>query len=100
MLRSDKEASERRAGGVRQSLFLLGVDHTTTPLSLREECAFSAAGAAEVAAALVDSGKFEESVVLSTCNRTEVYVVPSEERGSAQYMRKFLSGRKRTKVSS
>ena len=97
-LKGNKKASKGRKEAHRPSLFLLGVDHTNTPLSLREECAFSAADAAKVARYLTDSGRFEEAVVLSTCNRTEVYVVPSEEQPTAQYLRSFMSEIRKTEI--
>ncbi len=53
-------------------LALVGTSHRLAPVEVRERVAFDLAGAARVAAELGAEGG--ESVCLSTCNRTEVYV--------------------------
>ncbi|MBA3428046.1 MAG: glutamyl-tRNA reductase, partial [Actinobacteria bacterium] len=54
-------------------LSLVGVSHHSAPIELRERVALAPAAAAELAQRL---GR--EAVVLSTCNRTEVYLVRDE----------------------
>jgi glutamyl-tRNA reductase len=56
-------------------LLALGISHKTAPVSLRERLAFSEAEAEEFARAAVASSEIREAVVISTCNRTEVYLV-------------------------
>ena len=60
-------------------LSLVGISHRHAPVEVRERVAFSARNAAELARSLADGG---ECVCLSTCNRTELYVVGerSEQR--------------------
>jgi glutamyl-tRNA reductase len=59
-------------------LSLVGISHHVAPVELRERVALDATGAAELAHRLGDA------VCLSTCNRTEVYLVDeSEERAVA-----------------
>src|SRR5947199_10594357 len=56
-------------------LVALGVSHKTAPVALRERLAFTeweAGGFARRATATPEVG---EAVVISTCNRTEVYLV-------------------------
>lgn len=53
------------------SIVLVGVSHRQAPVEVRERVAVDLAGAASLAASLSGVG---EAVVLSTCNRTEVYV--------------------------
>lgn len=68
------------------SLFLLGVNHRTCPVEVRERLA--ALGADAMAGALREAG-WPEAVVLSTCNRFEVYAVrpPAEPaRGLGQVL--------------
>ena len=57
-----------------QRLLLLGLNHTTAPLEVRERLAFSAAERDAAVRAL--RGRFPacEAVLLSTCNRVELYV--------------------------
>lgn len=59
-------------------LYLLGVSHRTAPLDVRERLDFSSRdlGAAVEALALRPSAT--ESVVLSTCNRSEIYVASAD----------------------
>jgi glutamyl-tRNA reductase len=56
-------------------LLALGISHKTAPVALRERLAFTEAQSVEVAEQLVDTTHVHEAVVISTCNRTEVYLV-------------------------
>jgi glutamyl-tRNA reductase len=58
-------------------LALVGVSHQTAPVELRERVAVDLDGAAAFARELADRC---ESVVLSTCNRTEVYLAADDDR--------------------
>jgi glutamyl-tRNA reductase len=53
-------------------LWLAGVSHHRAPIEVRERVALTLEQAAELARELAANG--DEAVVLSTCNRTEVYV--------------------------
>lgn len=64
------------------SLFVLGLNHQTAPVSLRERVAFSADAVPAALAALRALPQVREAALLSTCNRTEVYAV-SDDDGSA-----------------
>ena len=54
------------------SLVLVGTSHRLSPVEVRERVAFDIAGAAELARRMAGAG---EAVCLSTCNRTELYLV-------------------------
>ncbi len=56
-------------------LLALGISHKTAPVSLRERLAFSEREAEEFARAASASSEVREAVVISTCNRTEIYLV-------------------------
>jgi len=56
-------------------LILVGVNHSTCPLELRESLAFSPEQASTSLTALVKDESVREAMILSTCNRTELYVV-------------------------
>jgi glutamyl-tRNA reductase len=56
-------------------LLALGISHKTTPVALRERLAFTESQAVEFAAELAGTSEVHEAVVISTCNRTEVYLV-------------------------
>ncbi len=55
------------------TLFALSLDHHRAPLDVREKCALGELEAAELGSMLVDEGFVREAVVLSTCNRFEIY---------------------------
>lgn len=57
-----------------QRLLLLGLNHTTAPLAVREKLAFSGPQARAAVGALRERFPAAEAVLLSTCNRVELYV--------------------------
>ena len=57
-------------------LELVGVSHHRSPVEVRERVAYDRNGAAELSRRL--AGADGEAVVLSTCNRTEVYAVAAD----------------------
>ncbi len=59
-------------------IVLVGLNHRTASLELRERVSFTAEQARRAADELRSRGLLEESLVLSTCNRSEVYGVPPE----------------------
>lgn len=61
-------------------LTAIGLNHQTAPLSIREKLAFAAASLPDAVRGLVESEAAKEAVILSTCNRTELYCVGDTER--------------------
>jgi glutamyl-tRNA reductase len=59
-------------------LLALGVSHRTAPLDLRERLALPEGRAVGVLGELVSSEQVHEAAAISTCNRTELYLVASE----------------------
>jgi glutamyl-tRNA reductase len=59
-------------------IVLIGLSHRTATVELRERVAFSVEQACEAADQLRLQGILEETLVLSTCNRSELYGVPRE----------------------
>jgi glutamyl-tRNA reductase len=57
------------------ALIVAGVSHATAPIEVREKLAFRPHEAIAELARLRESGILREGVVLSTCNRTEIYGV-------------------------
>ncbi|HEY9931130.1 TPA: glutamyl-tRNA reductase [Neisseria meningitidis] len=60
-------------------LTAVGLNHQTAPLSIREKLAFAAACLPEAVRNLARSNAATEAVILSTCNRTELYCVGDSE---------------------
>jgi glutamyl-tRNA reductase len=58
-------------------ILLIGVNHRTAPVELRERVAFRPEQAVRATEELRSRGVLDEAVVLSTCNRSELYGVAS-----------------------
>ena len=54
-------------------LFTIGLNHTTAPIAIRENVAFAADNLREALSDLTTQNA-SEAAILSTCNRTEIYV--------------------------
>ena len=59
-------------------LIVLGLNHKTAPVEVREKFNFSRSRIKHVLRLLKESDDFSEAVLLSTCNRTELYLVAQE----------------------
>ncbi|CAM4386275.1 glutamyl-tRNA reductase [Pseudoalteromonas maricaloris] len=55
------------------TIIALGINHKTASVELREKVAFSPEQLTEALHQLQHSSQFKESVIVSTCNRTEIY---------------------------
>jgi glutamyl-tRNA reductase len=77
-------------------IVLVGLNHRTAPVEVREKVSFTADQARRAADELRSRGILEETLVLSTCNRSEVYGVPPETShnclsGLASFLSEFHS---------
>jgi glutamyl-tRNA reductase len=72
-------------------IVLIGLNHRTAPLELRERVTFSAEDAQRATAELRSQCGMEEVVVLSTCNRSELYGVRREAAEGADAIENFLA---------
>lgn len=69
-------------------LYVLGVNHSTTPIAFREKLAISNSCIGD---ALISLRSYvDQGVILSTCNRTEVYTTASNGRSAEQACFEFL----------
>lgn len=75
------------------TLLVVGVSHHDTPLAIRERLAFSNGQARAALAGWRDRFADCEIVLLSTCNRTELYAASeNESEPDAQEIAEFLAG--------
>ena len=73
------------------SLLVLGLSHHSAPVALRERFAFAEARVPAALQLLRDAGTAEEAVILSTCNRVEIYAVSSLDPAQAfRALKEFL----------
>ena len=71
-------------------LIVVGISHHTAPLDVRERVSHPASETARILAAVTEAAGAREAVVLSTCNRTEYYLVEGALDG-APAVRRHLS---------
>jgi glutamyl-tRNA reductase len=73
------------------NVIVIGLSHHTSPVELRERFAFADAKIPDVLKSLRDSGIASEAVILSTCNRVEIYAATSLEPAKAfSELKQFL----------
>ena len=72
-------------------LFLLGASHHSAPVDLRERIDFSRRGVTESLAELAEIPAVAEAIVLSTCNRSEIYVASEVPERLREALPAFMS---------
>jgi glutamyl-tRNA reductase len=72
------------------SVVVIGLNHRTVPLELLERTTVPPDGLAKALHDLMSRPNVDEAVLLSTCNRTEVYAVADRFHGAFQDIRDFL----------
>jgi glutamyl-tRNA reductase len=70
---------------------LVGIDHQTAPVAIREKVAISAKKLPEVLSML--HAYIPRGIILSTCNRTEVYTIDSDAHHAEKASLDFLKAR-------
>ena len=68
------------------SFFALGVNHQTASVALREQVAFNAEKLSQLLSAQSLHASFNDMVVVSTCNRTEVYAIAESAEQILQWL--------------
>jgi glutamyl-tRNA reductase len=69
-------------------ILVLGISHREAPLSLRERLAINSIRLPDALRTL--AARVREGVVLSTCNRTEVYAVTGHERSGREALVRYV----------
>lgn len=78
------------------SILLVGLNHKTAPVELRERLAFSDEACAESLRVLVDGRVVREGLIVSTCNRVEVLAETNVSAAeSFDHIKSFLSQSRR-----
>jgi len=73
------------------SVIVLGISHRTAPVTLREKFAFPESRIPEALERLRQSGLAREAVILSTCNRVEIYAATDSNNEDAFHaLRHFM----------
>jgi len=72
------------------TLLALGINHKTAPVSLRERIAFSPETLDQALESLLSQPMVQGGVVLSTCNRTELYLSVEEQDNLREALVRWL----------
>jgi glutamyl-tRNA reductase len=73
------------------SVLVIGLNHKTAPVSIREQLAFSREGVATALMLLRNQWPKAEAAILSTCNRVEIMVVSDEAHPTADEVVSFIA---------
>ncbi len=70
-------------------LFTLGLNHQTAPLPIRERVVFHVERMRDALAELTRGRQVSEAAILSTCNRTELYLSTEQPLDAAQWLAEY-----------
>jgi glutamyl-tRNA reductase len=68
---------------------LVGLSHKTAPVEIREQVFIPEAGVGECVRRLIDRDLIESGMLLSTCNRTELYAVAAPDASPDRLLESF-----------
>jgi glutamyl-tRNA reductase len=74
-------------------IILLGLNHKTAPVDVRERVATAETEAPSILRGLVERPYLAEAVLLSTCNRVEIYAGAKSAHAGLSELRRFLAER-------
>ena len=86
-------------------LIALGLNHNTAPLAIRERVAFGPEDTAETIGRILsrlegeESGEIREALILSTCNRTEIYCAARDPDLATGALEAFLAEEKKLSLT-
>ena len=72
------------------NLILVGVNHKTTPVEIREKLAFTKGKIEESVDRLLNFPDIIEHTILSTCNRVEIYARVNGQNSAIQSIKQFI----------
>ncbi len=72
-------------------VLLAGLNHRTAPIDIRERFAFCGANLNNAYEFFKDNADLEGAVILTTCNRTEIYATTRDIERGTQVLRNFMS---------
>jgi len=73
------------------NIIVIGLNHKTAPIEIREKVAFDGAKLGEAVDTLKNAPGIKENIILSTCNRVEIYANVEDPSSGAESIKKFIS---------
>lgn len=75
-------------------LLILGINHKTAPVEMRERLSFSHSESLDANRSLKCEALLAENLILSTCNRVEIYAVSKPDNDSVNSIKDYLARQK------
>lgn len=72
------------------NLIVIGLNHRSAPVEVRERLAFAKTSLGEAHTQLLSTSPVHETVILSTCNRVEIYALADNVSDASRTLREFL----------
>ncbi|GLB58396.1 glutamyl-tRNA reductase [Cytobacillus sp. NCCP-133] len=72
-------------------ILVVGLNYKTAPVEIRERLTFNSSQFGDAMKTLNDKKSILENVILSTCNRTEIYAVVDQLHTGRYYIKEFLA---------
>src|SRR3954467_3818776 len=72
-------------------IIVVGINHKTAPVEIRERLTFDPSQLGDAMSVLKDKKRILENVIISTCNRTEIYAVVDQLHTGRYYVKEFLA---------
>jgi len=73
------------------NILVIGLNHKTAPIEIREKVAFDGAKLGEAVEILKNSPDIKENIILSTCNRVEIYATVRDLASGIENIKKFIA---------
>ncbi len=84
-------SDERRHDEKNSTLVLVGVNHNTAPLDVRERLAIPAGRLADATLSLSSVAGIREGLILSTCNRVEILTIQEEGSDLLRFLHEYFA---------
>ncbi|MDO9081328.1 MAG: glutamyl-tRNA reductase, partial [Desulfuromonadales bacterium] len=73
------------------NILVVGLSHKTAPVAVRERVAFAPTAMERPLHELLALPAISEAIIVSTCNRVELYATSREPEAAISQMRRFLT---------
>lgn len=74
-----------------KQLAMIGLDYKQSPVEIREKVSFSASNVERAYEKLKQDGIIKECIIISTCNRSELYAVLNNPEEDINYLKSFYA---------
>lgn len=91
LLLDNNDSRIKECGGRSVQVLVISLNHQTAPVEIREQFSFQGNDLERAMIFLKDEPSILENIIISTCNRTEIYAVVDHIRRGEDYVKRFLA---------